>query len=256
MMFLGVTWVVTAAVVGFMLGRLSMYGQMEAGETVVETDGRTEKKRQEDVGIASYAVSPGRGSAEPPAEEHTEPSPEREGRGREEPRPASGRGHIVRRRKDHKAAGERKTWAVGSPVSGRVTEDGEGGGVRVVIQPEEDRVYAPAGGKVTRLFPMGNAFMLTTEFGAELYIQAGDVNDELLARYYRPRILQNEVVGKGKLLLEFDRRGLEAEGVSSCVSVRVENCCYGGDVLTTAPRWVDAGEEILQVREAKGPFKY
>lgn len=97
---------------------------------------------------------------------------------------------------------------------------------------------------------MGNAFLFTTEFGAELYIQAGEVNDELMVRHYRPRILQNEVVGKGKLLLEFDRMGLEAEGASTEVSVSVESCAHGGDVRMTVGGRVKTGEEILQVRGA------
>lgn len=96
---------------------------------------------------------------------------------------------------------------------------------------------------------MGNAMLFTTEFGAELYIQAGRTEDELLNRYYRPKIVQNEVVGKGKLLLEFDRQGLEAEGVSPDVSVCVEHYGSGGGVRMTTRERVKTGEEILKVRE-------
>ena len=135
-------------------------------------------------------------------------------------------------------------------MSGEVTAQREGEQPTVIIRPDGDKIYAPAGGKITRVFPMGNAFLFTTEFGAELYIQAGEVNDELMVRHYRPRILQNEVVGKGKLLLEFDRMGLEAEGASTEVSVSVESCAHGGDVRMTVGGRVKTGEEILQVRGA------
>ena len=199
-MILSVIWILAAAAAGFMLGRISMYGQTE--EEVPAEAGEKDSRRH----------PKGHGS-----EEH------------------------------------RKAWSVGSPVSGEVMVNREGERPTVIIRPEGDRLYAPVGGKITRLFPMGNAFLFATEFGAELYIQAGDVSDELMVRYYRPRIIQNEVVGKGKLLLEFDRQGLEAEGASPEVSVCVESCTYGGDVRMTAGERVKAGEEILQVREpAKG----
>lgn len=205
-MMLAIMWAMTAAILGFMAGRVSMYGLMaqEEGEENDKAPSSAEKKGRE-----------------------------RHGRGR-------------------RVQENERTWSVGSPVSGHVTIQRDGDHPAMVIYPDTDKIYAPAGGKITRLFPMGNAFLFTTEFGAELYIQAGDGNDELLGRYYRPRILQNEVVGKGKLLLEFDRQGLEAEGASLEVSVSLENCLYGSDIRLTAGEHVRSGEEIIQVGEPVG----
>lgn len=205
-MMLAVMWAMTAAVLGFMAGRVSMYGL---------TIGEEEEER-----------------------EKTSTSAERKGRERH------GRGR--------RAQENEKFWSVGSPVSGQVTIKREGERPAIVIHPDTDKIYAPAGGKITRLFPMGNAFLFTTEFGAELYIHVGDGNDELSVRHYRPRILQNEVVGRGKLLLEFDRQSLEAEGASLDVSVSLENCFYGSSIRLTAKEHVKSGEEILQVGEALG----
>lgn len=206
-MFLSVMWAMTAAMVGFSLGRVSMYGEPAYGEDAEGEEG------------------------------------EREAAG-------SGLWNSMRHRKGRRGEESGRAWSVGSPVSGEVTAQREGEQPTVIIRPDGDKIYAPAGGKITRVFPMGNAFLFTTEFGAELYIQAGEVNDELMVRHYRPRILQNEVVGKGKLLLEFDRMGLEAEGASTEVSVSVESCAPGGDVRMTVGGRVKTGEEILQVRGA------
>lgn len=217
-MLLAVMWAMTAAMVGFSLGRVSMYGQVayeegadgEAGSVGEEQGSR--KNRWEQGG-------------------HT--------------------GHkLPLRRKGRRREEDGVFWSVGSPVSGEVTAQREGEQPAVIIRPDSDRLYAPAGGKITRIFPMGNAFLFTTEFGAELYIQAGEVSDELLVRHYRPRILQNEVVGKGKLLLEFDRTGLEAEGISPEVSVSVEHSPFGGNIKMNVGERVKTGEEILQVRGA------
>lgn len=203
-MVLNLIWVVTAAVVGVLMGRLSMYRQRDAEEAEQ-------------------------------AEETAQP-------------PRGKRPHV-RRGRGNRQEEDTGGWSVGSPVPGEVTEYSEGDRPTVVIRTESDRLYAPAGGKITRLFPMGNAMLFTTEFGAELYIQAGKTEDELLNRYYRPKIVQNEVVGKGKLLLEFDRQGLEAEGVSPDISVCVEHYGSGGGVRMTTRERVKTGEEILKVRE-------
>ncbi len=197
-MALNVIWMMAVLVFGFMVGRISMYGQEE-----------------------------------PPEQEEN----------------ASEGKKFARRIRGYRAEEKGQSWSVGSPVSGVMTRQLEGERPTVVIYPDSDRLYAPAGGKITRLFPMGNSFLFTTEFGTELYIQAGDINDDLLVRHYRPRVVQNEVVGKGKLLLEFDRKGLEADGASAEVAVCVESCLYGGGVRMTAGEHVKAGEEILQICE-------
>lgn len=203
-MFLSVIWMITAMVVGFMLGRVSMYG---------------------------------------PAE------PEEDSAGREEPAPTASTRPRGRRTKGHRADENEKAWSVGSPVSGEVSVQSEGEHPVLVIHPSCDRLYAPVNGKIIRLFPMGNAMLFATEFGAELYIQVGDAKDDLLGRYYRPRIVQNEIVVKGKLLLEFDRAGLALEGAFPDVTVCVENCSYGSGIRLTAGDCVKAGEEIMRVQE-------
>ena len=149
-------------------------------------------------------------------------------------------------------APEGQKWSVGSPVKGWVTSCCEGEHPTVVIQPEADRLYAPAAGKIIKLYPMGNAFLFRTEFGTEICLQVGNVGDDLLGRYFRPRVLQNEIVSKGKLLLEFDSPGLVAEGVSPAVTVTVENHSYGTNVHVTAQEQIMAGEEILLVTEHQG----
>ena len=159
--------------------------------------------------------------------------------------------HRNRRAKNQQTS-ETQSWTVGSPVSGWVTSCREGERPVVVIQPEEDRLYAPAAGKITRLYPMGNAFLFRTEFGTEVHLQVGNVGDDLLGRYFRPRVVQNEIVGKGKLLLEFDSQRLVAEGVSPAVTVSVENQSYDSSVRAVATEQVRAGEDILLIEEYMG----
>ncbi len=232
MMMLGVMWVMTAMVVGFMLGRVSMYGQVGAVEEVTEEMECPPSMAGERSAGEGYSAERGRSSQEEHARE----------------RHAAREGRHFRHRGKGNQEEERERWSVGSPVSGYVAAQRDGERPIVVVEPDCGQVYAPAGGKITRLFPLGNAFRLVTEFGTQLYVQVGDVSDELLGRYYRPRVVQNEIVGKGKLLLEFDREGLAAEGVTCDVIVCVEGCRYGGSVKETAEERVRIGEEIFQVQ--------
>ena len=91
----------------------------------------------------------------------------------------------------------------------------------ITIRPRDNKLFAPTAGKVLKIFPMGNQFLFETEFGAELTIQVGDTSDDMLGVMYRPRVVNHEIVPEGKLLLEFDREGLEEQGVEPTVKLKV-----------------------------------
>lgn len=142
--------------------------------------------------------------------------------------------------------------AIGSPCDGEVNFFYEGNRRGAVLLPSQGQVYAPASGKIIRLYPMGNAFVLRTDFGVELLLKAGSRKDELLSMYYRARVVQNEIVNKGRLLLEFDLEGLLAEGEDTAVSVSVEAADDYRDILITNQKHVKVGEELLWVKEKEG----
>lgn len=136
---------------------------------------------------------------------------------------------------------------ISSPVGGHIIEYGNGKRPEVRINPEVEKLYAPAGGKVIRLFPMGNELLFRTEDAVVLRIKVGDDVDELQSEYFRPKVIQNEVVNRGKLLLEFDRKSLEAEGVECRVSVCVEEVEPGRQVSGTAVGSVKVGEAVFEI---------
>ena len=163
----------------------------------------------------------------------------------------------IREVRGSKRQGERKNapgekriplgWAVGSPVSGAVTYFHEGTQRGAKIVPEQGVLYAPAAGKITRLYPTGNAMRLRTDYGIELLIQAGVDTEELEGRHYRARILKNEVVNKGKPLLEFDVEAIREEGYDPSVVMTVEDAQdFQNVTVCDAPR-VKAGENLLWV---------
>lgn len=142
-------------------------------------------------------------------------------------------------------------WSIGSPVGGTVRNINDSTGRGALIQPEQGKLYAPASGKIIRLYPMGNAMLLRTDFGVELLLRVGEMRDELHSMYYRSCVIQNEIVSKGKLLLEFDLERLCGEGVNTAVSVTVDAAAPCQDITLTRKELVKAGEELLWVRKCE-----
>ncbi len=140
-------------------------------------------------------------------------------------------------------------WAVGSPVAGAVSYFNEGTKRGAKILPEQGIVYAPAAGKITRLYPTGNAMRLRTDYGIELLIQAGVDTEELEGRHYRARVLKNEVVNKGKPLVEFDVEAIRREGYDPSVVMTVEDAENFQDITVCDTPNVKAGENLLWVRK-------
>ena len=136
---------------------------------------------------------------------------------------------------------------ISSPVSGQITDYGNGRRPEISINPDGEKLHAPAGGKVIRLFPLGNEMLLRMEEGVVVRIKVGEKADDLQSEYFRPKVVQNEVVNKGKLLLEFDRRNLEAEGVDCLVTVTVEEYEPGEQVFPCTEGSVKVGEDIFEI---------
>ena len=140
-------------------------------------------------------------------------------------------------------------WAIGSPINGLVSSFQEGNRQGIVITPAQGKLFSPAAGKIVKLFPTGNAFMLRTEYGIELLLKAGHNTEELEGMHFRPRVIQNEVVNKGKLLLEFDMERIQAEGYDTAVRLSVESGDDYRDIIITDVERVKVGEELLWIRK-------
>ena len=139
-------------------------------------------------------------------------------------------------------------YSIGSPVTGEVRTYCEGTRRGALIRSEKGKLYAPASGKIIRLYPMGNVMLLRTDKGVEVMMRVGEVKDELCSACFRTYVVQNEVIHKGKLLLEFDPEGLRKEGVDPSVAVTVEQLGEPMDITVTQKERVKSGEELLWIR--------
>lgn len=141
---------------------------------------------------------------------------------------------------------------ISSPVAGQVSMEEENGKKRLRIVPEQGKLYAPASGRISRLYPMGCAMLLKTEFGAEILMKAGDHVDEMFSEYYRCRVMEHEFVKKGALLMEYDPAAISAEGADPEVFISVENEDAFAGVAAAAQKRTKVGEPLLYVSCADG----
>lgn len=150
----------------------------------------------------------------------------------------------------------REGTTIGSPVNGEIRKTMEGtaeetadpGTGRISIVPEDGKVYAPTSGKVLRLYPMGNRIRFRTDSGLELLLHICKDKEELHSAYYHCNVLQNEIVRKGKLLVEFDQEGLAKEGVDTAVTVEMCQTPETKQIVSTWKDYIRAGEELLWVQ--------
>ena len=138
----------------------------------------------------------------------------------------------------------REGVTIGSPVNGEIRkrmeetaeETADAGTGCISIVPEDGKVYAPTAGKVLKLYPMGNRIRFRTDSGLELLLNICRDREELHSAYYHCNVLQNEIVRKGKLLMEFDQESLAREGVDTVVTVEMCQIPERGQIVGT---WKD-----------------
>lgn len=77
-------------------------------------------------------------------------------------------------------------------------------GEGIAIIPREGKLYAPASGELSTLFPTKHAYGITTSNGTELLVHVGINTVKLDGEYFEAFVEQGDKVEKGQLLAEFD----------------------------------------------------
>lgn len=152
---------------------------------------------------------------------------------------------------------EMKAMTIAAPANGKVialekVEDeafAQGAvGKGVAILPTDGKIYAPADGQITTVFPTKHAIGMQCENGAELLIHVGLNTVELNGKYFTVHVKDGETVKKGQLLLECDIEQIRKAGYLLTTPVLVTNT----DQMSVTCRLahgaqVTAGEAMLEV---------
>lgn len=118
-------------------------------------------------------------------------------------------------------------------------------GKGIAILPKEGKVYAPAAGTVSALFPTLHAIGIETEQGAELLIHIGLDTVQLNGEGFEAMVKQGDRVEQGQLLIQFDKEFIEGKGYCMETPVLVTNSDDFLEIVETKETQVNAGEVLL-----------
>ncbi|SDD02258.1 PTS system, beta-glucosides-specific IIC component [Terribacillus halophilus] len=118
-------------------------------------------------------------------------------------------------------------------------------GKGVAIIPSEGKLYAPASGVVSVLFPTKHAVGITTDNGAEILIHIGMDTVQLDGKFFEAQVKQGDRVEKGQLLIEFDLESVQNAGFDITTPVVVTDVKDYNLVAATEEKQVKWGEPLL-----------
>ncbi|WP_342045124.1 beta-glucoside-specific PTS transporter subunit IIABC [Bacillus sp. OTU530] len=147
-----------------------------------------------------------------------------------------------------------KKEAIVSPLTGAIkalneVDDqvfaSEAMGKGIAIEPTVGKVFAPADGVVSILFPTGHAIGITSEEGAEILIHVGIDTVQLEGKYFSPKVQQGDRVKKGDLLVEFDIEKIKEAGYQITTPVIITNTSQYHEIVETNQQRIEAKEGLL-----------
>ena len=156
-----------------------------------------------------------------------------------------------------KRAGETmvKRCEIASPIKGKVLKLSEikdeafASGVLgkgAAILPEEGKVYAPANGEITALFPTLHAIGIKTDDGAELLIHIGLDTVQLDGEGFEAHIKNGDKVTKGQLLISFDKDLIADKGYCLETPVLVTNSDDYLEIVEMGQGQTEPGDCLLE----------
>ncbi len=120
-------------------------------------------------------------------------------------------------------------------------------GKGVAIEPSVGKLYAPADGTVSTLFPTGHAVGITTVEGVEILVHIGMDTVNLEGNGFILAVKQGDKVTKGDLLVTFDIEKIKEAGLSIVTPVVVTNTDQYLDVVENNQTEIVVGEDLLAV---------
>lgn len=122
-------------------------------------------------------------------------------------------------------------------------------GKGAAILPADGKIYAPADGKVTMVFPTKHALGMQCANGLELLIHVGLNTVELKGKFFTVHVKDGDTVKKGQLLLECDIEQVRQAGYPLTTPVLVTNADQlEVTCLPASGTQVTVGDAMLEVK--------
>ncbi len=149
-----------------------------------------------------------------------------------------------------------KKLEIASPIKGKamklasIKDDAFASGVLgkgAAVLLEEGKVFAPADGEVTALFPTLHAIGMKTEEDVEILIHIGLDTVQLNGEGFEAMVQCGDKVKKGQLLIAFDKELIEGKGYCLETPVIITNSDDFLDVVETAEGEVEPGNSLVKI---------
>ena len=149
-----------------------------------------------------------------------------------------------------------KGGVVASPFTGTVipvSQVGDGVfsekmvGDGFAVEPQEDKVYAPADGEVTMVFDTKHAFTIRTDGGLEVLVHMGIDTVQLQGKPFMLTIRQGDKVRRGDLIGTMDRKAIQEAGYRTITPVVVGNVDDFDTCQLVTNGQVEHGTDVLDV---------
>lgn len=118
-------------------------------------------------------------------------------------------------------------------------------GKGMAIMPVEGKIYAPADGVITTVFPTGHAVGMTTAEGVEILIHVGLDTVQLKGQFFTIVAEADQKVKKGDLLLEADLEQISSAGYDTVTPVVICNSTDFAEIRCKTEGLVEVGEEVI-----------
>lgn len=122
-------------------------------------------------------------------------------------------------------------------------------GKGVAVKPTDGKVYAPADGVITTLFPTGHAAGMTTDEGVELLVHVGLDTVAMKGEGFNIIAKEGQKVKRGDLLIEADLDKIKAAGYDTITPVVVCNTDEYSEITAHTDINVKAGDDILEIKK-------
>ena len=120
-------------------------------------------------------------------------------------------------------------------------------GKGIAIVPADGKVYAPANGEISTVFPTGHALGLTTEDGVEVLIHIGLDTVKLNGQHFTIRANAGDKVRKGDLLIEADIEQIKAAGYDVITPMIICKTTDFASVEGKTGKTVKPGDDCLEI---------
>lgn len=121
-------------------------------------------------------------------------------------------------------------------------------GKGIAIKPTDGKVYAPADGTITTLFPTGHAVGLQTADGAEVLIHVGLDTVQLKGQFFDTKVEVNQEVKKGDLLVVADVEEISKAGYDTVTPMIICNSDSYTSIECKKDGMVEPGEDVITCR--------